>query len=190
MTSSDTKYVYYPNNWYTTTPSATKTVIYTWPVTFDTGTSALTFANPYLQLRYVSTTPSITHVADWYPPNFSTRIPELVEQLAARAIRKAEREAARTRAEELLLACLSSGQAEAYRQYGHFETTVDDRIYRINTGRSGNVELMEAGKPKYRYCAHPDLWTPDQDVMLSQLLMLKTDEQRFLKTANRTELAQ
>lgn len=118
---------------------------------------------------------------------------ESAEEKAAREAREAklnlERTAAELRAEELLLLFLSPEQAKQYRDHSYFETDVDDRTYRIKKGRSGNVELMNAGKAKYRYCAHPEAWTPDQDVMLSQLLMLKTDEERFLKTANRTVLA-
>lgn len=117
---------------------------------------------------------------------------ESAEEKAAREAREAklklERTAAELRAEELLLLFLSPEQAKQYRDHSYFETDVDDRTYRIKKGRSGNVELMNAGKAKYRYCAHPEAWTPDQDVMLSQLLMLKTDEGRFLKTANRTVL--
>lgn len=99
-----------------------------------------------------------------------------------------KRKAAEVRAEELLIACLSPEQIKQYQQNGYFEADVNDKKYRIKKGRSGNVYLIEAGKPKYKYCAHPSTWTPDQDVMLSQLLMLQTNEQKFLSTANRTQL--
>lgn len=102
-------------------------------------------------------------------------------------LREAER-AAELRAEEVLLMCLNPVQEMEYRQHGCFHLQVNERRYRINKGRTGNVELIHEGLPVYRYCAHPDLWTPDQDVMLAQMLMLQTDEKRFLATANRTVL--
>lgn len=119
---------------------------------------------------------------------------ETAEQVAVRveAERKRDRDRkeAEKRAEMLLLSCLTDAQQAQYKAHGYFETDVSDKVYRIKKGRTGNVELIDGGKAKYRYCAHPDKWTPDQDVMLSQLLMLKTDEQRFLNTANRTVLRQ
>jgi hypothetical protein len=101
----------------------------------------------------------------------------------------AEREAARLRAEELLLTMLTAEQIVQYRAHGCFETPINDKIYRIRRGRTNNVELLEDGKAKYRYCVHPESWTPDPDVMLVQLLMLHTDEAEFLRLANRTVLA-
>jgi hypothetical protein len=47
------------------------------------------------------------------------------------------------------------------------------------------LQLIENGKPVAKYCAHPEIWTPDGDTMIAQLLMLKTDEARFLQIANR-----
>ena len=92
------------------------------------------------------------------------------------------------KAESLLFTILKPEQVKQYTDHGYFETEVDDRIYRIKKGRSGNVFLVKDGKEVARYCAHPAEWTPDPDVMISQLLMLKTNEKRFLQTANRTQL--
>ena len=121
--------------------------------------------------------------------NYPTQTPEERE-----AWMKAEKECeekrvvAVKRAESLLFTILKPEQVKQYTDHGYFETEVDDRIYRIKKGRSGNVFLVKDGKEVARYCAHPKDWTPDQDVMISQLLMLKTDEKRFLQTANRTQL--
>lgn len=109
-----------------------------------------------------------------YPPE----TPEQVEK----------RTAAIKRAEGLLFTILKPEQVRQYEDHGYFETEIDDRTYRIKKGRSGNVYLVKNGKEVARYCAHPATWTPDQDVMISQLLMLKTNEKRFLETANRTQL--
>lgn len=131
---------------------------------------------------------------NWQYVNVSPAYHESEEQkatrLAAQQLREEEEKAAETRAEDLLIALLTDAQILQYQMHGYFETEVNDKIYRIKKGRSGNVELIEEGKPKFRYCAHPSEWTPNQDVMISQLLMLKTDEARFLKTANRTVLYQ
>ena len=121
--------------------------------------------------------------------NYPTQTPEERE-----AWMKAEKECeekrvvAVKRAESLLFTILKPEQVKQYTDHGYFETEVDDRIYRIKKGRSGNVFLVKDGKEVARYCAHPKDWTPDQDVMISQLLMLKTNEKRFLQTANRTQL--
>jgi len=118
--------------------------------------------------------------------------PETDEQRVAReaqaAAWQANQDAAAKRAEELLLLHLSDEQCRQYAEHGYFETTVDDRVYRINKGRAMNVELMEGDKPKFKYCALPKDYAPAEDVMLAQLLMLQTDEAKFLATANRTVL--
>jgi hypothetical protein len=112
--------------------------------------------------------------------------PETPEQKLAREEQEQRRVVAATRAEELLLLHLSEDQQKQYLEKGYFETIVNDKTYRINKGRAGNVYLIEGGKTKYKYCAHPSAYTPEQDAMLAQLLMLKTDEERFIKTANKT----
>lgn len=118
--------------------------------------------------------------------------PESEEQTAARLKYEKEREekrkAAEKRAEDLLLALLDDEQTAQYLADGYFDTAINDKVYRIKNGCAGNVELIVAGKAKYRYCAHPEHFLPNQDVMLSQLLMLKHDEGRFLAIANRTVL--
>lgn len=98
-------------------------------------------------------------------------------------------EAAASRAEKLLFCCITEEQKNEYLERGYFDTKVSDKLYRIKKGRSGNVvELDSNGKEKYRYCIHPSLLVPDQDTMLAQLLLLHSDERKFLATANRTIL--
>jgi hypothetical protein len=43
----------------------------------------------------------------------------------------------------------------------------------------------ENDKPLSRYCIHPRDAVPDEDTMLMQMLMLETNEQEFLRIANR-----
>jgi hypothetical protein len=168
--------------WNQTAASTSVTGNYVYGIDYavTTGTSSIVYNymySPNVAVNYI---------------NLNCTVEETAEQKASRIQLEAEaaikRKAAESRAEELLIACLTEEQIKQYQQHGYFETDVNDKKYRINKGRSGNVYLIEAGKPKYKYCAHPHTMTPDQDVMLSQLLMLKTDEARFLATANRTQL--
>jgi hypothetical protein len=118
--------------------------------------------------------------------------PETEEQRCAReaqaAAWQAEQDVVMKRAEELLFLHLSDLQRGQYEKDGYFETVVNDRRYRINKGRAMNVELIEGDKAKFKYCALPRDYTPAPDVMLAQLLMLETNEAKFLQTANRTVL--
>lgn len=113
---------------------------------------------------------------------------ETAEMKAAREIADLKRENASKRAEELLLMVLGDKQKKQYLELGYFETIINDKTYRINKGRSGNVQLIEKGLAKAKYCIHPTEFLPDQDTMLAQYLMLKSNEDAFLKTANRTVL--
>jgi hypothetical protein len=109
------------------------------------------------------------------------------------AERAAKKDAATKRAENLLFTILKPEQVRQYEDHGYFETEIDDRIYRIHKrSHSANVELIVKGKPVAKYCAHPAnaYETPVMDTMISQLLALKTDEARFLRTANKTVLHQ
>ena len=129
--------------------------------------------------------------------NYNTTIycgpPETPEERATRIAQEEERAAklvvAESRAEQLMFSLLRPDQVKQYLDHGYFETDVNDRVYRIKKGRSMNVELIVKGKPTIRYCAHPRDWTPAPDAMIAQLLMLKTDEQKFIATANRVQLA-
>jgi hypothetical protein len=110
------------------------------------------------------------------------------QQKADREKRAHETEVAASRADLLLMEFLSHDQAEQYKREKKFELTINGRIYRVHKGRSGNIQLIEGGKPVARYCAHPEIWTPDGDTLIAQMLMLQTDEAQFLKIANRTAL--
>lgn len=106
------------------------------------------------------------------------------------AVANAQRRQAQVRARHLLGSLLSKAQAESLKDRNYFDLEVTARDgavkrYRIHKGRSGNVELLAPdGTPLRRYCAHPLLYVPDEDTMLSQKLMLESDEEQFLRTAN------
>lgn len=94
------------------------------------------------------------------------------------------------RAEKLLRECLSPRQAAELQRQGHFHVEVIGlngaiRRYRIERGRSGNVKQVdEQGRVLKRLCLHPIESVPDADTMLAQKLLLETDEEQFLQTAN------
>jgi hypothetical protein len=135
----------------------------------------------------------------------STPAPETEEQRQAREARAAERQAelqrqaeerqaAEARAEELLVAHLKPAQKKSYREGRYFEVLTGDRRrtrrYRVKHGWAGNVEeLDEQGRPVARYCIHPRDTVPIPDNLLAQKFLLETNEQEFLRIANRTPLA-
>lgn len=136
------------------------------------------------------TAQTITEQESWN--NFHLSFQETPEQRTAREQRAAEYESkvstAAKRAEELLFVFLTAEQRSRYDKDGCFETLVNDRCYRIRKGNAMNVDLMENGKAKFKYCVLPDNNPPSPDVMLAQLLLLQNDEAKFLATANRTVL--
>jgi len=95
---------------------------------------------------------------------------------------------ARARAERLLRSHLSPDQVRDLDQHNWFEVHVADRVYRLLRGRMGNVRLMCDGKAVAQFCIHPKTDVPDADTMLAQKLMLESDEESFLRIANRSEL--
>jgi len=96
-----------------------------------------------------------------------------------------EQAMAKERAEKLLRSCLSPQQQDELERLHHFHLIVGNKKYRINRGRSRNIQLIdETGKVVKHLCAHPREYVPDADTMLAQKLMLETDEESFLKIAN------
>jgi hypothetical protein len=113
-------------------------------------------------------------------------------EAAARELQEAHR-----KAEELLATHLAPEQREQYRREKKFEVILKARFglgssrrYRVEHGWSGNVYLLDKdGRAIERFCIHHRESVPVPDLMLAQKLMLETDEEQFLKTANRTRLA-
>lgn len=106
-------------------------------------------------------------------------------------VAEAERAKARDRAARLLREVLSPEQAEELTREGRFHLDVlskdgSRRRYRINRGRSRNVQQVEPGSGRVikTLCAHPVAAVPDEDTMLAQKLMLETAEDDFLRMAN------
>ena len=137
-----------------------------------------------------STTSHITivdrrHVYSPHRPRIESAESIREREAADRTWRESQ-EAARAKAEALLRATLDKKQNEDLDQKGWF--LVDGKSgkrYRIERGRSGNVRLLNSdGSVRSRHCAHPQICCPDADTMLTQKLMLETDDQEFLRIAN------
>jgi hypothetical protein len=107
---------------------------------------------------------------------------------AARQADLARREQAMQSSRELLRACLRTDQLVQFDRAGWFMVSGRMYDYRINYGRTANVELMARdGSYLRRLCFYPvarggrDL--PVFDVMLAQKLMLEADESGALTIA-------
>lgn len=138
-----------------------------------------------------------------YAPQVKQRTPE--EQAADQARWREEMERSRremaeqdkkrqeieARAHELLLEFLDEHQKKEYQEkkYFHLEVldskTNEKKRYRIEKGFAGNVRRVdEQGKILKRYCIHTRERLPDEDCMLTQKLLLETNEEHFLRVAN------
>jgi hypothetical protein len=93
------------------------------------------------------------------------------------------------RSEILLLRFLNPAQRSRYLSTREFVVLAPSGCqYLITRGTSGNVfELDGAGQRLRRYCIYPE-GVPRGDVMLSQMLMLLTDEDSFRGIAVATDL--
>ena len=107
---------------------------------------------------------------------------------AARQAEAARRERAVESSRELLRACLRAEQLAEFDRAGWFTVSGGRYDYRINHGRTANVEVMARdGRYLRRVCFYPvarggrDL--PVFDVMLAQKLMLEADEAGALAIA-------
>jgi len=91
---------------------------------------------------------------------------------------------AKKRADVLLKAHLTPQQWEELEEKNCFHLFVGDKKYRINRGRSQNIQLLNShGLVVKTLCAHPSEMIPDADTMLVQKLMLENAEQDFLRIA-------
>ncbi len=133
--------------------------------------------------RYQQSEPAIQPIPD---PRIAAEERFYEEERARQRLHRVEVTA---RAESLLLSALNPIQAKDFRTTREFTVISKDgkRTYRITYGIAGNVILIEKGKPVARYCIYP-IGIPIEDVMLAQKLMLETDEESFIRIANRTPI--
>jgi len=98
------------------------------------------------------------------------------------------REQAIHRSRELLRACLRTAQLKQFDSTGSFIVRGHLYDYRINHGRTANVDVMARdGRCLRRLCFYPAVGggrdLPVFDVMLAQKLMLECDEEHALTIA-------
>jgi hypothetical protein len=90
-------------------------------------------------------------------------------------------------AEALLRRLLTVTQYEALGRNGYLEVASKDypgRTYRIPRG-PGQVQVVERGHVMERLCLQPAaMGLPEADLVLMHKLLLESDEQRYLMTAN------
>jgi hypothetical protein len=109
---------------------------------------------------------------------------------AAQAERQQRERAAEVRAEALLLELLDDEQQAQWRR----QQTVDVRgcrsgkLYRLQRRRIGNVIERAGDRAVASYCIHHPASIPLEDQVAAQKLLLETNEDEFLRIANRTPI--
>lgn len=138
---------------------------------------------------------------DWIRWNAATRLPlppetpeeralrERNERLRAAAeqqrIAEQERQAATTRARELLIAHLTDEQRAEFEAHQRFHVTSSaGRRFEIEYGQYHNVYLLDDdGRRVTRYCGYfPSV--PLEDNILAQKMLIEKDEARYLSSSN------
>lgn len=96
-----------------------------------------------------------------------------------------ERAAARARATKLLMEHLTPEQRKELEEKNCFYLyTQSGGRYRIDRGTHGNVKVLDKdNKIVATLCGQPN-GVPDEDAMLAQVLMLRTNEQQYRRVAN------
>lgn len=173
-------------NW-TTASTTADTVWYNWTSSSTTASIAYDISNVW----HVWADSTTSYAPYRRPPETAEQREARERANQARLDREAEaqrqREEAVARAEQLLLANLTKHQRRTYRNRQCFNVRAESgKKYRIKVGWSHNVESLDSRhRAEATYCAHPAEQVPNQDNMLAQKLLLETDEQAFLRTANR-----
>jgi hypothetical protein len=183
----------------------TGTSSYIWGTWNGTVTASTTSSSDYVWRTWTNNTTvaTVTNSLTWSSWNTSYHIQELtkeqkaeqerikseqqerfrIEQEELRAKEKQKEENAR----QLLREVLTEEQNKQFDEKGYFELTAvkSGNIYRINRGRSRNVELLDKNKKVLsRLCFHPTEYVHNFDTMVAQKLMLETDEEEVKKVAN------
>lgn len=90
-------------------------------------------------------------------------------------------------AEALLMTMLDAEQQKQFRESKWFEVTGQRGRYRITLGWAGNVFLIgPTGEAIEKLCLHPTVTVPHADNLITQKLLLETNEEEFLRIANRS----
>lgn len=135
---------------------------------------------------------------DYSGTNYAEPAPLTEEQIEARRVAQAEREARdaerraeqeiiRARARELLESLLDRKQKAELRKDGHFHVHTKDgeRTYRLQPGHPPRRVKDEDGR-RFSYCIHPLEQFPAEDTTAALKLLIEADEDEFLRIANAT----
>lgn len=124
------------------------------------------------------------------PAELQARLTRIREYDQERVRAEHERVQTEQRAEALLDEFLTDGQLNQLTHEGYVEvpsTLVPGRVYRIP--HSGHFPVVyEQGVPVYRLCVGPAEPLPCADLVLCHLLLITSDEQRYLAIAKRAAL--
>jgi hypothetical protein len=162
-----------------------------WPTTV--GTSSAYFVPPtwmldqYTPNLQIQTNPqwagtSVFNSGSYRPPR-----PETKKHRRKRLIQQRLDDLAAQRAKALLLEHLTEEQRREYEEQQYFHVLGQGgRMYRIKHGSAGNVYRIGLdGNVEAKFCIHAVDSVPHEDNMLSQMLLLMYDEERFLTVANK-----
>jgi hypothetical protein len=101
---------------------------------------------------------------------------------------RARKKEATRKSRELLVSLLSKDQVVDLEKTGSFGFVgASGKVYRIKEGWSHNIVMDDNGK-KQTLCCHPKKAVPIHDNMTAQLLLLKYQEEDFIKMANKGRL--
>jgi len=188
----------------TTASSSGNDIWYTW--TCDTSTSATSSSSTWTywtsQPKYYYETvnikePTKAELAAEARKRKAIELQRRKEQRAYELKRKAE-ERKKKLAEETALKLLHQFLDEKQKKElkdmnGFFFITDDGKWFRINKGRSNNIQEIEKINDKEirvqsSICRHVMDYIPDYDNMLAQFLELKNDWKGFISKSNRSNL--
>jgi hypothetical protein len=112
--------------------------------------------------------------------NRAARVQEMVRSYRARDMRMGS---ANQKAVPLLFDHLTKSQRRSLRKHGFFDVTgADGHTRRLWYALHGNYQVLDsAGKPLRSYCGHYGENLPIADTLLCQLLVVKTDPERYEK---------
>ena len=182
---------------WTDTSSGTSTTSAIWATWVDSTSTSATTETIWVQWSSgTSGNGSVTYADDSYsaPPETEEQQQARLERQRQRQeeleVARLQREAAARKAKELLREILDAKQREQFdKTEWFFVIGQSGKRYRVRHGWAGNIdEVTEDDMVVASYCIHPQSRVPIEDSMLVQKLMLETDEDRFVKIANKTTL--
>ena len=161
-----------------------------WNISYETtGTASTIIWDAWVSSGTSTTYPNVTWTI-WNGQAYnSNALPEEYHK----EVRKTEKErlakekVKEEKARQLLREMLTDEQDAQFEEKGYFELTSvkSGNRYRINRGRTRNVEMLKAdGSVAKRLCFHPEEYVHNYDTLVAQKLMLENYEEEVRKVAN------